>query len=275
MSDSPEERAFRALTEKITRARGVSCDAYKDRCLRRRIAVRMRARGVHSFSDYSRVLDSDGHEYDRLIDALTINVTKFFRNNEAWTALAPYLAERWKARSGAVAVWSAGCASGEEPYTIAAALAETARTTGQSDWLSRARVLATDIDRQSLERATAARYAAAAFSETPAEVLRRWIEPAAADGTRTPVAAVRGLVTVQRHDLTTGRPPGGPFDLVVCRNVVIYFDRDTQERLFQVFANALRPEGLLLLGKVETLLGPAREQLRMENPRERIYRRPA
>ena len=275
MSDSPEERAFRALTEKITRARGVSCDAYKDRCLRRRIAVRMRARGVHSFSDYSRVLDSDGHEYDRLIDALTINVTKFFRNNEAWTALAPYLAERWKARSGAVAVWSAGCASGEEPYTIAAALAETARTTGQSDWLPRARVLATDIDRQSLERATAARYAAAAFSETPAEVLRRWIEPAAADGTRTPVAAVRGLVTVQRHDLTTGRPPGGPFDLVVCRNVVIYFDRDTQERLFQVFANALRPEGLLLLGKVETLLGPAREQLRMENPRERIYRRPA
>ncbi|HET7249409.1 MAG TPA: protein-glutamate O-methyltransferase CheR [Gemmatimonadales bacterium] len=275
MSDSPEERAFRALTEKITQARGVCCDAYKDRCLRRRIAVRMRARGVHSFGDYSRLLDADGREYDRLLDALTINVTKFFRNVETWTALAPFLVERWKARSGAVQVWSAGCASGEEPYTIAAALAETARTTGTSDWLPRAQVLATDIDRQSLERATAARYAAAAFSETPAEVLRRWIEPPAPDGTRTPVAAVRALVTVQRHDLTTGRPPGGPFDLVVCRNVVIYFDRDTQERLFQVFASALRPEGLLLLGKVETLLGPARELLRMENPRERIYRRPA
>ena len=275
MSDSPEERAFRALTEKITQARGVCCDAYKDRCLRRRIAVRMRARGVHSFGDYSRLLDADGREYDRLLDALTINVTKFFRNVETWTALAPFLAERWKARSGAVQVWSAGCASGEEPYTIAAALTEAARTTGTSDWLPRAQVLATDIDRQSLERATAARYAAAAFSETPAEVLRRWIEPPAPDGTRTPVAAVRALVTVQRHDLTTGRPPGGPFDLVVCRNVVIYFDRDTQERLFQVFASALRPEGLLLLGKVETLLGPARELLRMENPRERIYRRPA
>ena len=275
MTDSPEERAFRALTEKITQARGVSCDAYKDRCLKRRIAVRMRARGVHSFTDYSRLLDADGHEYDRLLDALTINVTKFFRNIEAWTALAPYLVEQWRARSGAVRVWSAGCASGEEPYTIATALAETARTTGTGDWLPRAQVLATDIDRQSLERATAARYAAAAFSETPAELLRRWIEPAAADGTRTPVAAVRALVTVQRHDLTTGRPPGGPFDLVVCRNVVIYFDRETQERLFQVFANTLRPDGLLLLGKVETLLGPAREQLRMENPRERIYRKPA
>ena len=276
MKDSPEERAFRALTEKITQARGVCCDAYKDRCLKRRIAVRMRARGVHSFADYSRVLDSDGREYDRLLDALTINVTKFFRNAEAWKALAPFLEERWRARSGAVRAWSAGCASGEEPYTIAVALAETARTTATSDWLPRASVLATDIDRQSIERATAARYAATAFSETPADVLRRWVEPAAADGTRTPLAAVRALVTIKRHDLTTGRaPPGGPFDLVVCRNVVIYFDRETQERLFQAFASALLPGGLLLLGKVETLLGPARDQLRMENPRERIYRRPA
>ena len=275
MTDSPEERAFRALTEKITQARGVSCDAYKDRCLKRRIAVRMRARGVHSFTDYSRLLDADGHEYDRLLDALTINVTKFFRNAETWVALTPFLAERWQARSGAVAVWSAGCASGEEPYTIAAALAETARTTGTSEWLPRASVLATDIDRVSLERSTAARYPAGAFSETPAEVLRRWIEPPAADGTRAPVGAVRSLVKIQRHDLTTARSPGGPFDLVVCRNVVIYFDRETQERLFQLFATTLRPEGLLLLGKVETLLGPAREMLRMENPRERIYRRPA
>jgi len=275
VTDSPEERAFRALTEKITQARGVCCDAYKDRCLKRRIAVRMRARGVHSFADYSRLLDSDGHEYDRLLDALTINVTKFFRNAETWVALAPFLAERWRVRSGAVAVWSAGCASGEEPYTIAAALAETARTTSTSEWLPRASVLATDIDRKSLERAQVARYPAAAFSETPPEVLRRWIEPPAADGTRTPVPAVRSLVTVQRHDLTTGRPPGGPFDLVVCRNVVIYFDRETQERLFQLFATTLHPEGLLLLGKVETLLGPARDFLRMENPRERIYRRPA
>ena len=276
MNDSPEERAFRALTEKITQARGVCCDAYKDRCLKRRIAVRMRARGVHSFSDYSRLLDTDGHEYDRLLDALTINVTKFFRNAETWIALEPFLAERWRARSGAVHAWSAGCASGEEPYTVATALAETARVSGTSDWLPRARVLGTDIDRQSLERATAARYPAAAFSETPTALLRRWIEPPAADGSRAPVAAVRALVTIRRHDLTTGRPPAGsgPFDLVVCRNVVIYFDRETQERLFHLFATALRPEGVLLLGKVETLLGPARDLLRLENPRERIYRRP-
>ena len=275
MSESPEERAFRALTEKITRARGICCEAYKDRCLKRRIAVRMRARGAHTFDDYSRVLDGDAHEYDLLLDALTINVTKFFRNPDTWAALAPYLTERWRAREGALAVWSAGCASGEESYTIAVALAETARATRTADWLPRARVLATDIDRVSLERAQAAQYPPSAFFEMPADLLRRHIEPANPAGARSPRDPISRLVTVRRHDLTHERPPEGPFDLIVCRNVVIYFDRPTQERLFRAFTETLRPGGLLLLGKVETLLGPARDLLHLEEARERIYRRPA
>jgi chemotaxis methyl-accepting protein methylase len=280
VTESPEELAFRALTDQITRARGICCGAYKDRCLKRRIAVRMRARGVHTFGDYSRVLEHDAHEYDLLLDALTINVTKFFRNPETWAALAPFLGERWQVRQGAVVAWSAGCASGEEPYTVATALAETARLTQTLEWLPRARVIATDIDRVSLERARAARYPASAFTEMPADLVRRWLEPPAADGHRAPVAAVRERVAVQRHDLTRERPPhpgprGGALDLITCRNVVIYFDRATQERLFREFADALAPGGLLLLGKVETLLGPAREMLHLENARERIYRRPA
>jgi chemotaxis methyl-accepting protein methylase len=275
VSDSPEDRAFRALTDKITRARGICCGAYKDRCLKRRIAVRMRARGVHTFADYSQVLDLDAREYDLLLDALTINVTKFFRNPETWAALAPFLAERWQARQGALVTWSAGCASGEEPYTVAVALAETARLTKTLEWLPRARVLATDIDRVSLERAQAARYPASAFTEMPEDLARRWLEPPAPDGSRAPLAAVRERVQVCRHDLTRERPPESPLDLITCRNVVIYFDRATQERLFRSFADALGPGGVLLLGKVETLLGPAREMLHLESPRERIYRRPA
>src|SRR5213078_4998183 len=97
-----DELAFRALTRKITQARGLACDSYKDRCLRRRISVRMRARGVHTFDDYSRLRDQDQHEYDLLVDALTINVTKFFRNVETWRALAPWLDRLWAARRGEV-----------------------------------------------------------------------------------------------------------------------------------------------------------------------------
>jgi chemotaxis protein methyltransferase CheR len=272
VTSEQDERSFRALTHKISRARGLACDSYKERCLRRRIAVRMRARGVHSFDDYGRLLDQDAKEYDLLVDTLTINVTKFFRNLETWRALASRLTELWTARGGNVRVWSAGCASGEEPYTVAVALAETARRLGQDALLPRARVDATDIDRSSLERTRTAEFADVAFSEMPPELARRYFT---ADPPRRPVPELQRIVRVIKHDLTSEPAPAPPYDLVVCRNVVIYFDRAMQERLFTLFTDALEPGGVLLLGKVETLFGPARERLVLEDPRERIYRKAA
>ena len=270
MTSEPDERAFKALTQQISRARGLACGSYKDRCLRRRIAVRMRARGVHTYDEYCRVLDTDPHEYDLLLDALTINVTKFFRNLETWQALAPRLAALWTERAGQVRVWSAGCASGEEPYTVAVALAEAARQRGQETLLERVRVDATDIDRASLERTRAAAFPEAAFSEMPPELTRRYFT---AEPPRHPVPALQRIVRVHKHDLTSQPPPAPPYDLIVCRNVVIYFDRPLQERLFETFTDALAPGGILVLGKVETLFGPARQRLVLEEPRERIYRR--
>ena len=115
---------FSELTRKISAERGFSCASYKERCLRRRIAVRMRARGVHSYVDYARILDTDDAEYDRLLDALTINVTKLFRNWEAYAALASAVVPAlWHRETSVIRVWSAGCSSGEEPYTIAAVIA--------------------------------------------------------------------------------------------------------------------------------------------------------
>ncbi len=268
MSSTLDERAFVALTQKISQMRGVSCESYKDKCLKRRIAVRMRARGVHTYDDYSKLLDEDAHEYEQLLDALTINVTKFYRNAETWQALVPHLTALWHTRRGRFKVWSAGCASGEEPYTIAVLLAEIAG----ADSLQRAFVDATDVDRASLERTRQARYPETAFTEMPAELKRRYFT---AEPPRQPVPAVRALVHVLAHDLMREPPPHAPYDLVVCRNVVIYFERQAQERLFQVFVDALAPGGVLLLGKVETLFGLARERLTLVDPRERIYAKPA
>ena len=131
---------------------------------------------------------------------------------------------------------------------------------------------ATDVDRQSLERTRAAAYAADAFSEMPPALVREYFTPVLP---RSPLPAIRQAVQIIKHDLTRERPPHPPYDLVVCRNVIIYFDRATQERLFSIFVDALAPGAILLLGKVETLLGPARERLKLEVPRERIYRKPA
>jgi len=261
VSSPQDARAFLALTQKISQARGVSCESYKDKCLKRRIAVRMRARGVHTYDDYSRLLDQDPREYQELLDALTINVTKFYRNAETWQALRPYLQRLAEQRpSLPLRIWSAGCATGEEPYTIAVLLAALSAP-GTID--------ATDVDRVSLERTAAAAYPDTAFTEMPADLRRRYFA-----GGR-PLPAIRDVVRVLPHDLLREAPPRPPYDLIVCRNVVIYFERQAQERLFETFVNALTPGGVLLLGKVETLLGPARERLQLVDPRERIYVKPA
>jgi chemotaxis protein methyltransferase CheR len=268
-----DQAGFDALTQHISRTAGVSLGNYKDKCLRRRIAVRMRACGVHTYAEYQAVLARTPAEYEHLKDTLTINVTRFFRNAETWQRLAedflpPLLAQV----PGTIRVWSAGCSSGEEAYGLAILIADAALALGDTRSLERVHVDATDIDRKSLERASEGRYRADALCETAPEVRERYFE-AEADGWRVS-AAVRRRVRVRQHDL--GRDPApGTFHLIVCRNVVIYFERATQERLFETFWQALLPGGLLVLGKVEALLGPARERLQLVHPRERIYRRPA
>jgi chemotaxis methyl-accepting protein methylase len=137
--------------------------------------------------------------------------------------------------------------------------------------MEHASIDATDVDRLSLERTRQASYPETAFTEMPADLQRRYFT---GEPLRQPVAAVRALVHVLAHDLMREPPPHKPYQLVVCRNVVIYFERQAQEKLFQVFVDALAPGGLLLLGKVETLFGPARDRLTLIDPRERIYRKP-
>jgi chemotaxis methyl-accepting protein methylase len=260
---------FDALTAKITRDRGFGCASYKEKCLRRRIAVRMRARGVHTYRDYARVLDADTHEYDRLLDALTINVTRFFRNPEAWAALdgkvlAPLMAEG----KGPLRVWSAGCASGEEAFTLAILLQRRAATAGRR--ARRVEILGTDIDKASLDAAAVARYPEAAFADTPADI-RAACFPGGAPFV-VPEAA-RALVRFARHDLLADGAPGGPFDLIVCRNVAIYFDKRSQEALWDLFHDALVPGGVLMQGKVETLPASQRARFEVVDARERLFRR--
>jgi chemotaxis protein methyltransferase CheR len=268
-----DDPGYAALARRISGA-GFAVEAYKDKCVRRRIAVRMRACGVHTYADYQALLDRSPTEYERLRDALTINVTRFYRNAETWNLLRRDLIPRLCAPvSGEIRVWSAGCASGEEAYTIAILAAEHLERTGRSGELGRLVVDATDVDRLSLERAMAARYRPENLTEMPPELVSRYLEPAGPE--LQVVARVRGRVFVRRVDLSSAPPPRRDYHMVVCRNVLIYFDRPMQERLFQIFTDSLAPGGYLVLGKVETLFGTVRERLVLVDPRERVYRRPA
>lgn len=262
---------FSELTRKISAERGFGCASYKEKCLRRRVAVRMRARGVHTYEDYARVLDTDATEYDRLIDVLTINVTKLFRNWDVFAAIGTrVIPTLWHRETPTIRVWSAGCSSGEEPYSLAILFHRYASTGGMLSQLGRVSILGTDIDRQCLAAAERGEFEEGDFTDTPDELRERYFAPSAP----FPVSpGIRSMVHFARRDLLSERAPAPPYDLIVCRNVLIYFDRDSQERLFDEFHAALAPNGFLVLGKVETLLGNARSRFAPVDARERIFRR--
>jgi chemotaxis methyl-accepting protein methylase len=257
--------------------------------MRRRIAVRMRARGAADFTSYSRLLDTDPAEYEWLIAVLTVNVTKLFRNADAWDAVArSVLPALWALPAPRLNCWVAGCSSGEEAYTLAALWLEFASRHGEHGAAARVKVTASDIDRDSLAAAEAGTYADDAFAEAPAGVRERWFTQASqpAQASRAAPAAqastagrwtagpeLRSIIRFERRDLLLDAPPPVAMHLITCRNVIIYFDRESQEALMQRFHDALLPGGFLVLGKVETLLGPSRSLFEAVDTRQRIYRR--
>lgn len=265
-----DDEALERLKRKIEKDRGFNCQFYKEKCLRRRIAVRMRARGQRTYAEYSQLLDHDPAEYDHLLDTLTINVTKFFRNLETWQAVEQQVLPTLFEGRSPVKVWSAGSASGEEAYTCSILMREWLEKEGRLHDAPRIRITGTDIDRRSLDAARKGEYPELSMAETPAKVLERWFTPGPPFTLR---AEAKQGVAFERRDLISGEPLAGQ-DLIFCRNVVIYFDRDIQERLFKRFYDALAPGGFLVMGKVETLIGEARLLFRPVNNRERIFRRP-
>ena len=267
-----DDAGFRRLMEKITRDSGFRCASYKDKCLRRRIAVRMRAKGAGTAHEYAGVLDSDPREYERLLRSLTVNVTKFFRNPETYAAIEKrVIPELWETAADSVRVWSAGCASGEEPYSVAILFHKHAQETNSYERLSSLDILGTDIDDEVLGEAERGFYAESALVETPLSLRERYFPQVA--GLRTMVPEVRQLVRFANDDLLAFKPPVSDVHLLLCRNVIIYFERDAQDKLFAEFHRVLAPGGYLVLGKVETLLGDARSLFEPVNARERIFRK--
>jgi len=269
LADDPQ---LVALCKKIERDRGFFCSSYKDTCLRRRISVRMRLKGAATFEEYGFLLDDDPNEYDRLIATLTINVSKFFRNPETFASIATKVIPDLAASAGPlIRVWSAGCASGEEPYSIAVICHEYLQSHAENKTGLRFDIVGTDVDADAISAARRGRYGEAAFTETTPAVRDTYFP--LSDGLHTASNDLRKLVSFQRSDLLDGSKAVSRFHLIVCRNVIIYFKRETQTWLFERFHDLLLPGGFLVLGKVESLIGKSRELFTPISARQRIYRR--
>lgn len=265
-----DARALKALKDQIQARAGFYSGGYKEKCFRRRLGVRMRARGVHQYEEYAELLDRDPEEYDRLLAAVTINVSKFFRNAEVWELLREQVVpELFAWNEPRLRIWSAGSAAGEEPYTMAIVLREYAERHGLMSRLRRFEIVGSDIDREVLENARRAEYGELSFGETPDRVRERWFQP----GERYRLKGeIRDMVRFESIDLLTQELPRD-LHLIFCRNVTIYFERDVQEALLHRLRDALVPGGYLVLGKVESLFGSLAKSFQPIANRDRVYRK--
>lgn len=230
---------------------GISLADSKGSLVVSRLAKRVRATEAASIGDYLDRLEArGGAEEQAFVNALTTNLTRFFREPHHFDRLVAHVAALARGEEVGrrrLRIWSAGCSSGQEPYSAALALLQGVPAVGGWDF----RILATDIDTDMIARGVAGTYPLAEIDDLPAA--RRWgFERVGADGVRIAEAA-RRIVTFRPLNLMADWPMSGPFDAIFCRNVAIYFDRPTQQLLFQRLAALLAPGGLLFLGHSETL----------------------
>jgi chemotaxis protein methyltransferase CheR len=264
-ADAGFERLLAYIEEEVE----FSTSHYNDAYLDRRISARMRRTGTEEYGAYRRLLAADETETEQLLDALSINVTGFFRNPEVWERLRPVLREL-SAAENRVRIWSAPCADGREPYSIAMLALDDDEVDAH-----RVEVTGTDIDGESLATAREGVYHTTRTTHiedelAPLDGVDRYVER---NGDRFRVRdRVKELVTFDRHDLIRGGARG-PFDLVCCRNLFIYIDREYKEPVTATVAESLREEGYLVVGKTETIPRSYGEVFEPVDKPLRIYRR--
>lgn len=240
---------------------------YKDACIRRRIAGRVRARGFQQARPYLDLLVMDEDEITTLMSAMTIHVSQFFRNPSTFDVLreeiVPDMFRRLR-REGRrdLRVWSVGCAAGEEPYSMALLLEQLVPPR------MRFSILACDITPVVLDKAREGVFEAQRLSQVPDDLRNKHFSEQ--QGRWQIHSRLREKVEFCRHNVLS-EEPYPEADLILCRNVLIYFSRPDQARVLERFAAALPENGVLVLGRAETLSGASREQFKVHNPAERIF----
>ncbi|HZU50081.1 MAG TPA: CheR family methyltransferase [Mycobacterium sp.] len=270
MNTQPDE-SFEALLRYLRDSRGFDFTGYKRTTLMRRVRHRMDRAGYTSFEQYLDVLQASSDEFSALFNTILINVTDFFRDPDAWEYIAADVIPRMLAERGPddpIRVWSAGCASGQEAYTLAMLLAEAL---GPDGFRQRVKIYATDVDEDALTEARGATYDAKAVESVPAELLERYFEHL--NGRYVFRKDLRRGVIFGRNDLVKDAPISR-VDLLVCRNTLMYMNAETQRNVLGRLHFALSHQGILFLGHAEMLLNHS-ERFSPLNVKHRVFRKAA
>ena len=266
------------LLAELNTARGIDFSGYRSNFLKRRIAARMAHTQCDSLSQYLNLIRSDPSECDRLIDTIGINFSLFFRDPIVFeilarTVLPRLLKQKQDARKSEIRVWSAGCAAGEEPYSVAILLNEALKGENNIAYS----IFATDIDRGALKQAASATYPRESLEHTKLGILDKYFAPHG-DGYRLR-PFIRKAVHFSREDLTS---PGklapaesvfGTFDIILCRNLMIYFKHELKIPILNKLCKSLAKGGYLFLGDSDSISREIKPRLKTIDPGNRIYQK--
>jgi chemotaxis protein methyltransferase CheR len=239
---------FVLLKRFIEQTLGIQCSSYKEDYIKRRLLSRMRSTSSESYSDYHNFLKANPPELEKLRNALTINVTEFFRDNDVYELMKKEILPGLFKERKRLRIWCAGCSTGEEPYSLAMILSDLI---AHNPAIS-AQIFATDIDKVVLAKAQEGIYTPKAMVKlTEAQIHRHFTK--LPDGNFQVKSHLKELIRFRPHDLMSGVPVSQWLDLITCRNVTIYFNEHQKDELAKMFHGALISGGFYIMGKTEYL----------------------
>ncbi|RSL33463.1 protein-glutamate O-methyltransferase CheR [Salibacterium salarium] len=242
--------------EEVKKKTGIDLSSYKEAQMKRRLMSFYEKRGFSSFQDFfQNGLNKNEDILAEFLERMTINVSEFYRNPKRWNVLEETIIPRLKENSSHLKIWSAACSTGEEPYTLSMILMEKYRE-------SRHSILATDIDEVILKRARAGLYTERALKELSDEMIRTYFIPE--DPGYRVQDKIKNTVTYRKHNLLADSYDTG-FDLIICRNVLIYFTEEAKQDIYIKFNKALKMGGILFVGSTEQIFNPARYGFQAED----------
>lgn len=229
----------------ILRLTGVDLNAYKENQMKRRIDANIRKHGCKEYEDYLALLKTNRTLYDEFLSYITINVSEFFRNPNQWVTLETEIIPMLLKKKGSIKIWSAACSTGDEPYSLAMLLSKFMP-------LHQIKIIATDIDQEILGKAKAGEYIDKHLTNVPKDLRDRFIIQ---EGDKYVISPeIKKCIQFQQHDLLKDPYPER-IDLIVCRNVLIYFTEEAKNDIYTKFSRSLNKEGILFVGSTEQIIG--------------------
>lgn len=255
-----EDKDFALFIKKVKDYKAIDLAQYKEAQMKRRLTTLRQKKGYDTFASFFDAMLKDKAVFYEFLDRMTINVSEFWRNPNRWEVLEKQFIPQILKTARKPKIWSAACSTGEEPYTLAMILAEQAGADQQ--------VLATDIDEGAIEKARKAVYPDRSIRDVPAAYLKKYFRQ---DQLTFAIAEdLKRMVKFQKQNLLVDAFDEG-FDLIVCRNVMIYFTEEAKHLLYHKFAKALKPGGILFVGSTEQIFTPG--QYGMEPADTFFYRK--